>query len=480
MRLKFFSHLILMVLLNLIVKPIAIFGIDANVQNVVGASEYGIYFSLLNFSYLFNILLDVGITNFNTKYIAQYPHLAKQYIGKIIPLRFLLLLFYIGITLTFAFLFSYNSEQFKLVYYLILNQFLISVILYFRSYFSGLLMLKTDIVLSVLDKFLLIFVMGYMLFFQTKIQISVLLFVQVQSFTLALTTIISLLLIISRIGLPKLKWNIKFNYLIIKKSFPYALLIILMMLYNRIDSVMLERILPYNSVETGIYAQAFRLLDAFFMFATLFSTLLFPIFSRMLRKKENVMDLLYSSSSVLISGAILLIIICYFNSEFLMDLIYKQEISKSSFVFKYLIISFLPISIILIFGTLLTSNGNMKFLNIISFVGIFLNVIFNWVLIPEYGAFGATISSLVTQSMLAIVYLVFTFYSFKISFSFTIFLKYLGFVATCIISAILLQQLNSDVSKILLLAFIGLTFLLASNMLQWKLVFELIKKKKMN
>ena len=58
MRLKFFSHLILMVLLNLLVKPIAIFGIDAQVQNVVGAEEYGIYFSLLNFTYLFNIFLD--------------------------------------------------------------------------------------------------------------------------------------------------------------------------------------------------------------------------------------------------------------------------------------------------------------------------------------------------------------------------------------------------------------------------------------
>ena len=53
-----------MVVLNLLVKPIAIFGIDAEVQDRVGTEDYGLYFALLNFSFLFNILLDFGINNF--------------------------------------------------------------------------------------------------------------------------------------------------------------------------------------------------------------------------------------------------------------------------------------------------------------------------------------------------------------------------------------------------------------------------------
>ena len=67
-----------MVILNLLVKPVAIFGIDATVQNRVGAEAYGIYFSLLNFSILFNILLDFGINNFTTKNIAQAPSIAAK------------------------------------------------------------------------------------------------------------------------------------------------------------------------------------------------------------------------------------------------------------------------------------------------------------------------------------------------------------------------------------------------------------------
>jgi O-antigen/teichoic acid export membrane protein len=464
-----------MVFLNLLVKPLAIFGVDANVQNAVGSNEYGIYFSLLNFTYLFNILLDFGITNFNIKYIAQYPHLAKNYIGKIIPLRLFLFLLYCLITLGIAFIFDYNSYQFKLVFLLILYQFLISVILFLRSFFSGLLMFKTDIILSILDKFLLILIMFYLLFYQHEIKITILNFVQVQIITLAISCIVAFVLILTKIGIPKIKWNSKFSLLIVKKSFPYALLIVLMMLYNRVDSVMLERILDKDSLETGIYAQAFRLLDAFFMFASLFSTLLFPIFSKMIRNKENILDLLHSSTNVLISFALILITICFFNADYLMNLIYKQDVESSSHVFKYLIICFLPLCITLIFGTLLTANGNLRFLNTISVLGIMVNIIFNWILIPKQGALGASLTSLITQGIVALIYIIYIFKTFKIAFNFSEFFKYLGFIILIVGSGFLLNQYFTNILQIIFLTSISLIYLILTNMLQWRLVLNYLK-----
>ena len=79
---------------NLLIKPLALFGIDAVVQNRVGASEYGTYFSLLNLSILFNILLDIGINNYTTKIAAQDAKKAIDYFGKVISLRILLFLLY--------------------------------------------------------------------------------------------------------------------------------------------------------------------------------------------------------------------------------------------------------------------------------------------------------------------------------------------------------------------------------------------------
>ena len=71
MQRKFITNLALVLALNLLIKPFWILGIDRAVQNAVGTEQYGFYYSIFGFSFLLNILLDLGITNFNNKNISQ-------------------------------------------------------------------------------------------------------------------------------------------------------------------------------------------------------------------------------------------------------------------------------------------------------------------------------------------------------------------------------------------------------------------------
>jgi O-antigen/teichoic acid export membrane protein len=64
--------------------------------------------------------------------------------------------------------------------------------------------------------------------------------------------------------------------------------------------------------------------------------------------------------------------------------------------------SFVAMTITLVYGTFLTAKGDLKFLNIISVFGIAINVGLNFIVIPHYGAEGAAISTLFTQSFMAI------------------------------------------------------------------------------
>ena len=64
---------------------------------------------------------------------------------------------------------------------------------------------------------------------------------------------------------------------------------------------------------------------------------------------------------------------------------------------------FLFISCTYVFGTLLTANGNLKLLNQIAFLGMLLNIVLNYFLIHAEGAFGASISSFLTQSITALI-----------------------------------------------------------------------------
>lgn len=417
MQKKFISNLVLLVLLNLIVKPISIFGIDAAVQNRVGSADYGLYFSLLNFTYLFNILLDFGINNYTTKNVAQYPALMKKYIGKIAGLRLVFFIVYAFITLGLALILQYDVSVYPILTVLIVQQFIIGMIAYFRSYLSGLLLFKLDALLSVLDRFLLIVLCGSALYLHTVSKFTITTFIWMQFASYAISFLVGLVLVVKNAGKIKVSINKHISYLITRQSLPYALLIILMMLFTRIDSVMIERMLPDGAKQAGIYAQGFRLLDAFFMFAMLFSNLLLPLFSKMIATKENVQTLLLSSSKLLIWGSIALTALCFWNAFDLLDLIYNNDVSSTVLPFQLLMFTFISMCITLIFGTYLTALGSMRTLNTIAGIGLVLNIAINLVLIPSYGVVGAAYATLITQSFVALAEFVVVVKLLNLSFS---------------------------------------------------------------
>lgn len=219
--------------------------------------------------------------------------------------------------------------------------------------------------------------------------------------------------------------------MILKKSLPFAILTLLMSFYNRIDSVMIERMLPagVGDVQSGIYAQAFRLLDATNMIAFLTAGMLLPIFSRMLKYKESVESLVKLISTLLITPAIMIGVGCLFFSTELMEWLYPRNpneslevynihLSEASAIFGYLMMSFVAVSTTYIFGTLLTANGNMKHLNIMAASGMVLNILFNYFLIREYQALGSAISSMATQYLTAAIQLIIAqrVFKFKVNY----------------------------------------------------------------
>ncbi len=389
------------------VKPFWVLGIDRTVQNVVGAEEYGFYFSLFSFSLLLNILLDVGITNFNNRNIAQNSNLLSKSLSNIVSLKFFLALIYFAVTLISAFFISYEWRQIKLLLLLVFNQFLASFILYLRSNISGLHYFKTDSLLSVLDRSLMIIICGLLLWgnvIDSPFKIEW--FVYAQTLSYLITSLIAFIIVYNKAAFLKININRKYFIAILKKSYPFALLTLLMAFYYRIDSVMLERMLPDGKEQAGIYAQAFRLLDAVTMFAFLFAGILLPMFSRMISKGEKINKLTQFSFSLLIVPVIIFSLTSFSYSKEIIDLLYIEHIAISANIFAILMLCFIGISTAYIFGTLLTANGNLKYLNIMALAGVTVNILLNIILIPRYQAMGSAVASLVTQSLTALIQVV--------------------------------------------------------------------------
>ena len=127
---KFIFNLSLLVFLNLLVKPFYILGIDTEILDRVGQSEYGTYFALMNLSFLLNIFMDMGIVNFNTSNIAKHQQLVSKHFATVFSIRILLSGFYVIICLAAAYLLSYNIIEIKLLIPICINQILVGFILF--------------------------------------------------------------------------------------------------------------------------------------------------------------------------------------------------------------------------------------------------------------------------------------------------------------------------------------------------------------
>ncbi len=461
MRRKFLSNLIFLLFLNLLIKPFWILAIDRGVQNALGAESYGFYFAILNFSFLFNIILDIGITSFNNRNIAQHNQLISKYLPNILILKLLLAIVYFVIIFITGIVIGYNSKQLTILILLGLNQFLLSFILYLRSNISGLLKFKTDSILSVLDRLIVIFIMSILLWGNISSKpLQIEWYVLAQTFAYIITAFIAIVIVLKHSVFLSLKWNKPFILMIIRQTYPFAILILLMTFYNRIDSVMIERILPTNEAnrEVGIYASGYRLLDAVNTIAYLFAGLLMPLFAKMIKEKQSLEKLIKLSFTLLLFISISTAIVSFFYAIPIMQHLYKEHQLESARVFKLLMLCFIPISITYIFGTLLTANGNLKYLNITALIAIAINLILNFILIPMYKSQGAAIASICTQVFMALTQLII---AYKV-FNFKVKVLYIFRIIIFITLSILIGYFSVNITQNWIYNFVVLCFALCA------------------
>lgn len=427
MRKTFLKNLILLQGLNLIIKPFWLLVIDRKAQILLGPA-YAQYYIVFNLAVVLNILLDIGIQSFSNTGVAADKQFFKVNFKQIVLAKLFLSLLYFAAVMGVGL----NSGMgAKLLLIIAINQILTSFVLYFRTNINGLHFYTIDSILSVSDKFFgILFCIA--LFYSDMIDVFWFAYAQLSA------TIISFLI--------ALALNIKYYRQIEKsdnlatfsfkglliKSLPFALLFALMGFYTRMDVLMMNWLLPDAVFHCGIYAQSFRFLDAAAMFAMLFSGLLLPMYARLLSSNEDVRPLSNLASTVLALVSITVASTAVFFGEDLLYYMYKindvEQLRLSASVFGNIMLAFIPMSLIFVFSTLLTAKRDLLYLNIFAAAALICNLVLNLILIPKYQSFGASISSLSTQSLFALLCIGRCFYLFKFKLTMKESLKFAVFI----------------------------------------------------
>jgi len=146
---------------------------------------------------------------------------------------------------------------------------------------------------------------------------------------------------------------------------------------------------------------------------------------------------------MLIPAVIGVVILCSVGDE-LLPLMFETGSAYSSEIFPYLIITLIPLGASYVFGTLITAEGDMKFLNKIAVLAILVNVAMNGVLIGEYGILGAAVATLVTQTLVSLIQWRCAAVKFKISYELAHLRKVTVFVVGLVMSSFLVKYIDTD------------------------------------
>lgn len=478
MQKLFLKGLGITLLLNLLVKPATIFMVDINMQNELGAHQYGIFQTVLNVTFLFSMLLDMGMTNFMTRLIAQYPHMIHKYSDRLFSFRILLIAVYICWTILLYLVLQLPMQWWWIMGLLIMHQISTITVNYVRAYTGGLLKFGLDAVLSVIERSVY-FILGCLLLYGNFVQpISMPWFIGIFVSSSTLSLLAAMMIYVKLVAFPKFRWKPTFFMSIFRQSYPYAILVILMMLCVRLDAVFLEIIHPQGTKQVAYYIQSFRLLDACWMFGVLFGSILLPVFSRVLKEKSSTTGIMTSALNLLVSGGLIMVAFTIGLKEMIFDALYKDANYYSYNSWIFLSMTFIPMCFTIVFGTLLTANKSMRKLNQIAGLGLLTMVVLNVVLIPFLGAIGTAIAAFSSQLTIGILQYLQVRYHMKHRLAPYTWLK-LGALALalgCVLALQLVTQLQ-PIFYMLILGGVWLLVILGLKIIDVQVILKMLSKK---
>lgn len=185
---------------------------------------------------------------------------------------------------------------------------------------------------------------------------------------------------------------------LLKDSWPLIFSSIVVMLYMRIDQIMIKQML--GEYEVGIYSAAVRLSEAWYFLPTLITASLFPAILN--AKKNN--ELLYYSRlqnlyTLMVLIALSVALPTTFLADWLIEFLYGSSYQGAGGVLIVHIWSGLIIGLGLARGKWILSENLQFFSFIFLTAGLVTNVVANYLWIPRYGIEGAAYASVLSQAV---------------------------------------------------------------------------------
>lgn len=397
---EFAANALLVVAANAVVKPLYLLGIDLGVQNAVGTAEYGRYATWFAFALLFGVVYDLGLQNYNSVTLSRDPEALAERLPVVLSLKLVLSVAFAGLVVGAAYVAGARGRALELAALAAAYHAALSLWQLLRTNVGAQGRHRVNSLLGVVDKALLLLGLGAVLLVPTwRARLTVEGFFLAQLAAIAVAAALTLAATRTAPGQRLLRWDWRAARGLVAAALPYGLVLALATAATRLDVVMIEALAPdgQGAYQAGVYAAAYRLLDAVNVAGVLLAGLLLPMLSAAVARGEAAAALLRQGAGYMLAVGVGVACWTSLHGSALASLLYAEAGAQTGEVLAVLMWSAVGVGLAYVHGSYLLARGRLRALNWAFAAALAANVGLNWWLIPRYGPAGAAAATVVTQ-----------------------------------------------------------------------------------
>ena len=359
----------------------------------LGAAGFGILSFALAFTGIFGVFADLGLSTLMVREVARDKSLASKYLGNIAVMKIFLVTITFGLIALTINLLGYPEQTIKVVYLVALSVIFGAFSGMFYSIFRAYEKMEYQSAGYILSSILML--SGAL--FAISQGFSVVGFASIYFLVSAIVLGYSFVVSVWKFAKPKIEFDWSFWKQTIKEAWPMGGMAVCVMIYFRIDAVMLSLMIDDTAV--GLYSAAYRLSEISTIIPAMFMTSVFPVLSKYHEDSKSSFTSTYGKSvKYLLYLALPMALIVTLLARPIVNLIFGSEFSGSVIALQILIWAAAIMYVTMVLGTtFVTANKQMLHLKL-AIVATILNIVLNLIVIPKYSYIGASATTVATEA----------------------------------------------------------------------------------
>ena len=360
----------------------------------LGPEKYGLLSYTMSFVWLFSAFLDLGHREIIVRELVLYPEQRNVILGSAILLRlsgavFLVSGVAVGLQLVD------NDEQTSLMIVIIALGMAFQSWELIDYYFQSQVQSKYTAWAQTVQLIVASLIKIYLIIWQAPL----IYFAAIFSLEYVITAALFLLMYKWQVGsFPIRNCNLKYAKQMLKNSFPLLLTGTAILIYMKIDQVMLKELVDTETV--GTYAAAVKLCEVWYHIPVIIAVSLYPAIIGVKDKDPALYHAqLQKLYTLLVWVAIALAIPITFMADWIIYIFYGNEYIESAIILKIYVWAGIFVSMSLANNKWMVIENFQNYILLTTLLGMSSNIIFNVILIPSYGAPGAAVATLISYGI---------------------------------------------------------------------------------